>query len=347
MSKIKIPYDAIFKSIFGNPNVVKSFLQDFIPGGYIDDLNFSTMESIATNHITENFEERYNDIVWRISWNKTRKTCYIVVMLEFQRDVDYWMALRMNAYTALLQQSRKKTEQPPAWTPLPFVLPIVIYIGEKKWNAPLNVAEMYEPDIPEELRPYIPSHKYFLLDTTCFPKKVLIKLHGIVAQIVKFRCEKAPQKLIEIYNELNSLVQRPEYADIQKPISLLGSCFLQQIGVTEDLSHCNVKELNAMIESRINTWKKMYIDEGMAKGKKEGREEGREEREQQMLAQQRVQIINLLKDRFGTVPLPLLASIETTTDSSALMVFYALAYSANSLQDFELQAERKLSGARD
>ena len=102
-----------------------------------------------------------------------------------------------------------------------------------------------------------------------------------------------------------------------------------------------------MIESRINTWKKMYIDEGMAKGKKEGSEEGREERDQQMLAQQRVQIINLLKDRFGTVPLPLLASIETTTDSSALMVFYALAYSANSLQDFELQAERKLSGARD
>lgn len=263
-------------------------------------------------------------------------------MLEFQRDVDYWMALRMNAYTELLQQSRKKTEQPPAWTPLPFVLPIVIYIGEKKWNAPLNVAEMYEPDIPEELRPYIPSHKYFLLDTTCFPKKVLIKLHGIVAQIVKFRCEKAPQKLIEIYNELNSLAERPEYADIQKPICLLGSCFLQQMGVTEDLSHYNVKELNVMIESRIETWKKMYFDEGMAKG----REEGREEREQQMLAQQRMQVIDLLKDRFGTVPSPLLASIEIITDSKALMNFYAVAYSANSLQDFELQAEKKYSDTK-
>lgn len=342
MSKINIPYDAIFKSIFGNPNVVKSFLQDFIPGGYIEDLNFSTMERIASDYTSDNYEERYNDIVWKISWKETRKTCYIVVMLEFQRDVDYWMALRMNAYTALLQQSRKKTEQPPAWTPLPFVLPIVIYIGEKKWNAPLNVAEMYEPDIPEELRPYIPSHKYFLLDTTCFPKKVLIKLHGIVAQIVKFRCEKAPQKLIEIYNELNSLAERPEYADIQKPICLLGSCFLQQMGVTEDLSHYNVKELNVMIESRIETWKKMYFDEGMAKG----REEGREEREQQMLAQQRMQVIDLLKDRFGTVPSPLLASIEIITDSKALMNFYAVAYSANSLQDFELQAEKKCSDTK-
>lgn len=67
MSKINIPYDAIFKSIFGNPNVVKSFLQDFIPGGYIEDLNFSTMERIASDYTSDNYEERYNDIVWKIS----------------------------------------------------------------------------------------------------------------------------------------------------------------------------------------------------------------------------------------------------------------------------------------
>ena len=185
MVKTKISHDAVYKKFFSNPNVVRSFLQDFVPGDYIDDLNFSTLERLSGNYVSNTLNVRSNDIVWQIRWKKSRQLCYLVVMLEFQRSTNYWMALRMNIYTDLLLQDLIETRQLPARTPLPIVLPIVIYNGKRPWNAPQNVGDLFGSNPPKDMLPYLPRHKHFLLDISRFPKEALDKLHGVAAHIVK------------------------------------------------------------------------------------------------------------------------------------------------------------------
>lgn len=169
MVKTKISHDAVYKKFFSNPNVVRSFLQDFVPGDYIDDLNFSTLERLSGNYVSNTLNVRSNDIVWQIRWKKSRQLCYLVVMLEFQRSTNYWMALRMNIYTDLLLQDLIETRQLPARTPLPIVLPIVIYNGKRPWNAPQNVGDLFGSNPPKDMLPYLPKHKHFLLDLTSSP----------------------------------------------------------------------------------------------------------------------------------------------------------------------------------
>lgn len=93
----RFPHDAAYKAFFSDPAMVESLLRDFVPEDFIDDLDFSTLERCSGSYVTDDLRERHDDIIWRISWKKD-KWCYAVLLLEFQRSQDHWMALRILSY---------------------------------------------------------------------------------------------------------------------------------------------------------------------------------------------------------------------------------------------------------
>ncbi|MXY54782.1 MAG: Rpn family recombination-promoting nuclease/putative transposase [Gammaproteobacteria bacterium] len=72
---------------------------------------------------------------------------YVVLLIEFQSDVDATMPVRMLVYTGLLFQELLRQRQGLSEERmLPHVVPLVVYNGRRRWHAPLSVTEMTLPE---------------------------------------------------------------------------------------------------------------------------------------------------------------------------------------------------------
>ena len=87
---------------------------------------------------------------------------YLVLLIEFQSDVDHSMAVRMVTCTELFHQRLIDEGVLREHGALPPVL-IAIYSGLGPWTAPADMADLL-PATEGALAPYSPSQRYFLLD---------------------------------------------------------------------------------------------------------------------------------------------------------------------------------------
>ena len=98
MSPIK--YDALYKKFFTHPAMIEALMRDFVPTSLVEEIDFSTLRRLPQEHIGRDYRKKLNDIVWQLDLRGN--PCYIIIMLEFQRKNDRWMALRLLTYIALL-----------------------------------------------------------------------------------------------------------------------------------------------------------------------------------------------------------------------------------------------------
>ncbi|WP_280818775.1 Rpn family recombination-promoting nuclease/putative transposase [Thiorhodococcus minor] len=74
------------------------------------------------------------------------------MLLESQSSVDRLMTVRLLTYVGLLHRDLAAAGEIPAGSPLPPVLPIVLFDSEKPRWAKTSLDELIEPDLPERLR---------------------------------------------------------------------------------------------------------------------------------------------------------------------------------------------------
>jgi hypothetical protein len=104
--------------------------------------------------------------VWRLRW--AGGSDWVYLLLSFEAEEDPWMALRMGFYRELLYQKllrRRGTASPPR---LPVALPIVLYHGAARWQAPGEAVELFLP-LPAPLQRHAPRTRYLLLDAAHDP----------------------------------------------------------------------------------------------------------------------------------------------------------------------------------
>ncbi|MCG5259163.1 hypothetical protein EM868_02910 [Cupriavidus gilardii] len=59
-------HDACYKTLFSTPEVVRDLLRDFVPGDWVQSLDFDTLERSAGSYVTDSFRQHASDMVWRI-----------------------------------------------------------------------------------------------------------------------------------------------------------------------------------------------------------------------------------------------------------------------------------------
>ena len=153
-------HDASYKSFFAQRRTVADTLRAFVRD-LVRHLDFSTLERMPTSFVTEALGQRHVDTLWRIETTGGR-WLYILILIEFQSTVDPRMALRMMEYTAGIWKGLEREDLGPDGE-YPFVLPIVIYNGEQRWTAAIDVADLLAP-VPGELLGYRPRHRYLLIE---------------------------------------------------------------------------------------------------------------------------------------------------------------------------------------
>ena len=70
---------------------------------------------------------------------------YLVMMLGFQSEVNYLMALRVRNYVDNFHMERWRGKRFRSLDRLAPVLPIVVYRGESRWNATARVIDLVTP----------------------------------------------------------------------------------------------------------------------------------------------------------------------------------------------------------
>lgn len=121
-------HDSSYKYLFSHPEMVRDLVLGFIPDDWLHGLDYSTLEPLPNEYISDDFRRRSDDLIWRVKvggdW------VYLYFLIEFQSSVDRYMALRVMVYLGLLYQDLIRHGDTLADGRLPPVLPIVLYNGE-------------------------------------------------------------------------------------------------------------------------------------------------------------------------------------------------------------------------
>ncbi|MCE8038906.1 Rpn family recombination-promoting nuclease/putative transposase [Halomonas sp. MCCC 1A11062] len=266
-------HDNSYKLLFSHQRMVRDLLTGFVHEKWVEELDLDSLEKASGSYVTDELRDRESDIVWRVRWGDT--WLYVYLLIEFQSRVDRFMPVRIMSYVGLLYQDLIRQK---AFTPsgkLPPVLPIVLYNGERRWNAAQDVAEMVE-NVSGGLEKYCPTVRYLLLD-----EKAIVndpdwpeETRNVVAALFNLEHYRGVDEALNVLGRLVEWL----YSEPQEELRNAFTSWLKQVWAKRQAPKEHWQELNrledlrevyTMLQERTGQWPKRW--------KQEGREEGREE----------------------------------------------------------------------
>ena len=200
------------------------------------------------------------------------------------------MALRMMEYTAAIWKRLEADDLGPGGE-YPFVLPVVIYNGGRRWAAPIDFADLIAP-VPQALLGCRPRHPYLLVEIQAEDPAGLPP-DNVLAMIASFEQAPSAKALEELVDSLPLW-----FARIDEP--RLAESFPDWIRhlmaeprdksdneVQRQPTKEGVAELTTLFD-RVQQWSKERDQEWLQKGIERGRTEG-----------ERALVRRLAGDRFG------------------------------------------------
>ena len=286
--------DAAYKNLFSHPRMVEDLLRGFAARGWSERLDFSTLERLPAEFVSDDLRQRRGDGLWRVRFHDAT-WLYLVVHLEFQSKVDRYMAVRMLVYTGLLYQDLVRRGKLGPNGELPPVLPVVLYNGPSRWTAAEDVAALIAP-AGEALAWYQPSYRYFLLDERVqgeddLPRRNLVS--GLVALGNSRSSADLERALGAVYDCLRGPGGREIRRSFREWIERVGARRI--LGTEGELSVQTSEEMRTMLAERVKEWTREWFEEGREQGIEQGVEQGIE----QGLAEERRLLCRLAGRKFG------------------------------------------------
>jgi predicted transposase/invertase (TIGR01784 family) len=144
MTLDKPKHDEIFRKSMENPIVAKEFLATHLPKDVLALIDSTSLKLEKDSFIEPDLSETISDVLFSVKFND--QDGYIFLLLEHQSTVDKMMAFRLFKYMINICD-RYLTTNPKAKS-LPLIYPLILYNGKKKYNAPLNIWNLFShPDL--------------------------------------------------------------------------------------------------------------------------------------------------------------------------------------------------------
>jgi predicted transposase YdaD len=301
------PHDTGYRLLFSHAKSIEDLIRGYVHDPWLQQLDFTTLEQIPSNYVSDTFEQRANDVVWRVKVNQV-DWVYLYVMVEFQSSNDNDMALRVMIYTGLLWQHLKKNGQIPPGHRYPPVLPIVLYNGAERWTAPVELADLI---VPTEglLATFQPNMRYLIIDEGRIMVEGHLAERNLISAIIQIEHPPSASVVGTVVAMLKDVLDvKPE---LQRDlVTWIRSVFSRSPDRAILLPHIeNLKEMGMTLHEVLAKELKESWQVGLDEGIEKGREEGREEAMSKTLRR-------LLTKRFGTAAVS--ASVVERIDSANL-----------------------------
>ncbi len=371
-SKISKELDGVLKRLFGIKLMVRSLLKEFRSILCLPSLENGTLEAFPTEHVSENYKLKRNDLIWKFK-NSDGDDCYFLLMLEFQSTVDRFMAQRIMTYVALVYDRLKNTDSVKKMNNLlPQIYPVVLYIGEQPWTAPLSTTDLIKV-WSKETKHLVPNVTYVVLDSRRLPDELMQKCNEAAGLFLECERARTPQDALKSFKRFYTYLsqdisrnssERNEFDELKKFLLEWYRLFLTVKGVkSEDIKKITqLEEVSSMFDNCDMRWDMLWSpeinakmekflaqkakarEEGLAEGRAEGRvkgiEEGRKEGRKEGQAKGEVEgkgkmLRQILSLRFGSLPDEIKAKIAECKESAIFDLLTPWALKAKTLGEFQ------------
>jgi Putative transposase, YhgA-like len=260
-------HDRSYRQLFSHPGMVASLLRDLLGERRTGPLDLSSLERVNESWVSASHAARYGDQLWRL---RRPGGGEVYLLLEFQSNVQRFMAFRVLTYVALLYEDLIARKRWSSAGRIPEVIPVVVYNGNRRWSAPLAVEELIEPGAGS--RRHLPQLSYLLVDGGRYPAERLAQAKGPIEALFLLERQRSPAQLDQGVRLLVDQLRGPEDAELRRAFLVwIQRVLLPDRGLTEDDIPAlpDLQEFKAMLEQRVRQWNRQLI----AQGRKEGRKE--------------------------------------------------------------------------
>jgi predicted transposase/invertase (TIGR01784 family) len=156
------PHDALFKWTFSSIERAKAELKSVLPPSLVKKINWDTLRLTSFGTSDKLLKHFASDLFFSADING--KPAILHVIFEHQSKVTQLMPIRVLGYwvRAIEQVVSEQGDR----TPLPAVIPVVLYHGEGRWHAATSVHELFDPELVNDpdVAPHIPDFRFILDD---------------------------------------------------------------------------------------------------------------------------------------------------------------------------------------
>ena len=259
--------DPNYKRLFSFPRMVEDLLRAFLPGDILAELDFSSLDKLPAEYVSDELLQRHGDCVWRL--RRRGRWLYLLVLLEFQSTEEPRMALRILTYTSLLYQELVRNGALDARERLPAVLPVVLYNGAARWRAAVEVGELIAPVGPE-LGPYQPSQRYLVVDERHVGAEDLPG-RNLMGAVLGLEQSRGPADLVRVVEKLVEWLRDSQDGELKRAFTDWVWRLARHFG-PEDAEPAPVRTLEGArmtLEERVAEWPKQWLQEGREQGIRE------------------------------------------------------------------------------
>jgi len=324
------PHDSGYKLLFSHPVMVADLLTGFVAEDWVKELDFSTLEKQSGSYVSDDLRPRADDVVWRVRWRD--RWLYVYLLLEFQSEVDRFMAVRLLVYVGLLYQDLIRAESLTLEGLLPPVLPIVLYNGRPEWTAKTEVADLIVPPLAG-LERYQPRLQYLLLEERRLSAEQPGPLGNLAGALFGLENSRGPAELQRMVENLVEWLEAPEQQNLRRAFAT----WLREVLLPARLPGVRLEavlelsEVQNMLAERVMEWTREWEQQGLEKGRKEGRKEGRQEgRKEGRQEGESLIVQRLLASKFGPLDQATLARLAAA-DGETLLAWGERVLTATSL----------------
>ncbi len=267
-------YDETYKRLFAFPRMVEDLLRGFVVGLRVDDIDFSTLQKLSAEYVSDELLKRHGDAVWRVRLRG--RWLYLVVLLEFQSRDEPWMALRILTYTGLLYEELVRNGAVASGAPLPAVLPVVMYNGARPWRAAREMRELVAAVGPELAR-YQPAQRYHVVDERHLAAAGLPG-DNLITSVLALEQSGSAQDLARVVEALQAKLGADERGLRQAFVDWVRQAAERLAPPGGELPPVRtLEELRMTLVERVAEWPKQWLREGIEQGIAQGIAQGRDE----------------------------------------------------------------------
>jgi hypothetical protein len=225
MDDSRTPHDRLHQLLFGHREVVEDLLRHIVrhfdfsgDGKWLDELDWSTLKRESEISTAGKLDRRIQDIVWSLRWRGS--PLYLILLIEFQSQVDRFMPLRLLNYLTLFYEGLVKSRRIGPQDKLPPALPICLFNGENPWRAPLRLEQLIAP-CPKELRIFQPRFRYLLIEELKIPVDLSGEARNSAGTVFASQQISTREQLVALLDAIERWLPAEEYANLRRHILTL------------------------------------------------------------------------------------------------------------------------------
>ncbi len=253
-------HDSLYHRLFSHPLLVEQIVREFVPEAMAAGLDFTRMQKVAAKFHARTGSRREGDVIWRLPTGGGTEV-YLYLLVEFQSQCDWWMAVRTQVYEGLLWQQIIAEKDLKTGDRLPPVLLVVLYNGEPRWSAPSDFADLIALPADSPLWPWQPQVRYHVLDMGAFAGDDLARRRSLAALLFRLEHRLAPEALAS----LGWFRAHPGYEELKRLFTELVRQAIEGVGVTVTIPD-DLMEMKTMLATQGEAWKQQWKAEGEAEG---------------------------------------------------------------------------------